>query len=111
MPRTIRFHLDEDVAPAIADGLRQRGIDVTTSQEAGLLGAPDAIQLAHAYAEGRVLFTHDDDHLRLNAQGLEHSGIAYCHRLKRTCGYIIDRLTLIWELCEPEEMTKRVEYL
>jgi hypothetical protein len=40
MPRTIRFHLDEDTDPAIADELRRYGIDVTTSQDVGLLGAP-----------------------------------------------------------------------
>jgi hypothetical protein len=111
MPRTIRFHLDEDVDPVIAQGLRRHGIDVTTSQEAGLLGALDLIQLAHAQSEGRVLFTHDDDHLKLNAQGVEHAGIAYCHRLKRSIGEIVDSLVLIWELCEPEEMANRVEYL
>ena len=33
----IRFHLDENVSNAIADGLRQRGIDVTTTSEAGLI--------------------------------------------------------------------------
>ncbi len=66
MPRTIRFHLDEDTDPAIAAGLRRHGIDVTTSQETGLLGAVDTIQLSHAHAQGRVLFTHDGDHLTLN---------------------------------------------
>jgi hypothetical protein len=111
MPRTIRYHLDEDVDSAIAEGLRRRGIDVTTTPEVGLLGAPDPIQLAHAHVEVRVLFTHDDDHLRLNAQGVEHSGVAYCHRLKRSIGEIIDGPALIWELCEPGEMANRVEYL
>ncbi len=111
MPRTIRFHLDEDVDPAIADGLRRRGIDVTISQQVGLLGAPDPIQLAYAHAQGRVLFTHDDDHLTLHSQAVQHAGIAYCHRLKRDIGAIIDGLGLIWELCEPEEMRNRVEFL
>jgi len=31
MPRTIRFHLDEHVPHAVADGLRIHGIDVTTT--------------------------------------------------------------------------------
>lgn len=111
MPRTIRFHLDEDVDPAIAEGLRRRGIDVTTSQEAGLLAAPDPVQLAYAKGQSRVLFTHDDDHLMLNAQGVDHAGIAYCHRLRRSIGEVIDGLELIWEVCEPEEMANRVEYI
>lgn len=111
MLRTIRDHLDEDVDPAIAEGLRRLGIDVTTSQEVGLLGALDPIQLAFAHSRGRVLVTHDDDHLMLQSRGVEHSGIAYCHRLRRSIGEIIDALSLLWELCEPDEMVNRVEYL
>ncbi len=111
MPQTIRFHLDEDVDPAIAEGLRRRGLDVTTSQEVGLLGALDPIQLAHAAAESRVLFTHDDDHLALHAEGVEHAGIAYCHRLKRSIGEIVDALTLIWQVLEPDEMANHVEFI
>lgn len=37
----IRFHLDENVDAAIADGLRRRGIDVTTTAQADLLSASD----------------------------------------------------------------------
>lgn len=36
MLETIRFHMDENVNTAIADGLRRRGIDVTTTAKAGL---------------------------------------------------------------------------
>lgn len=111
MSQTIRFHLDEDVDPAIAEGLRRRGIDVTTSQEVGLLGAPDPMQLAYAETESRVLFTHDDDHLTLHSQGVQHAGIAYCHRLRRSLGEIVDSLVLIWEVCEPDEMKNRVEFI
>ena len=32
----LSFHLDEHMHPAIAAGLRRRGIDVTTTFEAGL---------------------------------------------------------------------------
>ena len=47
MARTIRFHLDECCDPAIADGLRRATIDVTTSQEAGLIEAEDEQQAAY----------------------------------------------------------------
>ncbi|MEM9538947.1 MAG: hypothetical protein AAGA60_05480 [Cyanobacteria bacterium P01_E01_bin.42] len=39
MSRTIRFHLDENVDNSIADGLRRRGIDVTTTPEVELISA------------------------------------------------------------------------
>ena len=41
MPQTIKFHLDENVNPAIAKGLSGRGIDVTTTPEVGLIEAND----------------------------------------------------------------------
>ncbi len=61
MPRTIRIHLDENCSLAIAEGLRRRGIDVTTTPEVGLLGASDEDQLAYCLAEDRVIFSYDDD--------------------------------------------------
>ena len=68
MPRTIRFHLDENCPAAIAEGLRRRGIDITTTPDAGLLTASDEEQTAYALAEGRVIFTLDKDFLRMNAR-------------------------------------------
>jgi predicted nuclease of predicted toxin-antitoxin system len=111
MPRTIRFHLDEHCAHAIAEGLRRRGIDVTTSTDAGLLHAPDDEHVRFGIAQGRVIFTEDDDFLALATRGIPHAGIAYCHQQTRGIGEIIDAIILIWEVCEPEEMIGRVEYL
>lgn len=39
MTKTIRFHLDENVSNAIAEGLRRRGIDVITTPETDMMGA------------------------------------------------------------------------
>jgi predicted nuclease of predicted toxin-antitoxin system len=78
----IRFHLDEHISPAIAAGLRQRGIDVTTTIEAGLAGADDSAHIAFAMADGRVIVTHDEDYLVHHAQGTVHAGVAYCHQAK-----------------------------
>jgi predicted nuclease of predicted toxin-antitoxin system len=73
--RAIRFHLDENCDPRIAVGLRLHGIDVTTTSEAGLHGAPDERQLGYAAAEARVILTHETDFLRLDAAGAAHAGI------------------------------------
>jgi predicted nuclease of predicted toxin-antitoxin system len=81
--------LDENVDPAVADGLRRRGVDVSTSQESGLLEAPDDRQLAFAVAECRVLVMHDDDFLALAKARVPHAGIAYCHPQSRSIGQII----------------------
>lgn len=111
MPGTIKFHLDEHVPPAIADGLRRRGIDVTTTLDAGLGGADDSDHIAFALAEGRVIFTHDDDYLTLHARGVEHTGIAYCHQHTRSIGQILSHLLLVHQVLEPEEMANRIEYV
>ena len=52
-----------------------------------------------------------DGALTLSAQGIEHSGIAYCHRKKRSLGEIIASLVLIWEMLESDEMRSRVEFI
>jgi predicted nuclease of predicted toxin-antitoxin system len=111
MPRTIRFHLDEHVAHAVAHGLRRLGIDVTTSTEAGLLGAADADQVAYALAQGRAIFTQDDDLLVLAAAGVAHAGLAYCRQNARSVGQIIRALELIWQVYEPDELRNQVEFL
>jgi predicted nuclease of predicted toxin-antitoxin system len=111
MPRTIRFHLDENCSHAIAAGLRRRAIDVTTSPEVGLLRAIDEDQLAYCLAESRVIFSYDDDLLRLAASGAEHAGIAYGQQRKRNIGDIVRGLVLIWERLDPSDMAGQVKYL
>jgi predicted nuclease of predicted toxin-antitoxin system len=86
-------------------------INVTTTREAGLVGASDLQQFTYASQQDRVIFTQDDDYLKLHAIGIRHAGIAYCHVGSRSVGEIIRSLTLIWEIYEPEEMRNRVEYL
>ncbi len=111
MPRTIRFHLDENCTRAIARGLRRHRVDVTTTPEAGLLGATDEEQAAYALASGRVIFSQDRDFLRIHGRGIELAGIAYCEKDARSISEIVDGLVLIWEVYEPEEIAGRVEYV
>jgi hypothetical protein len=107
----IRYHLDEHVDPAVGHGLRQRGIDVTTTVDTALSSRSDTDQLAFALAESRVLVTHDQDFLRLHAAGVNHTGIAYCHQRARTIGEIVQRLELIYHCVSADEMRGRVEFL
>jgi len=106
---TIRFHLDENMHNAIAQGLRQRGIDVTTTADVGMIGASDRQQLAHATASNRVLVTHDDDLLRLHHEGMSHAGIAFCRQRQRRIGDLVLSLARIWR--EREELRDQVVFL
>lgn len=79
----LRYHVDENMAHAIANGLKQRGVDATTTSDADLIGASDKEQLAHALAEDRVLVTEDDDLLVMHSQGVAHAGIAFAPPRRR----------------------------
>jgi predicted nuclease of predicted toxin-antitoxin system len=107
----IAFQLDEQVALAVAQALRRRGIDVRTASESNLLGASDEDVLARARLEERVLVTHDRDFLILHQRGHPHAGIAYCGQGMRTIGQVIAGMVLIYEILEPAEMSGRVEFL
>ena len=73
----IRFYLDEHVAKTVARGLRQRGVDVKTVAEVELLGASDEKHLEFVKSEGRVIFTQDDDFLKLVSLGLSHERVVF----------------------------------
>src|SRR5688572_1610854 len=104
---SLRYHLDESVDHAVARGLALRGIDVTTSTEAGLRGATDDEQLAHSIQAGRVLVTHDKDFLRIAAINVRHAGIAYCPPSYRSIGHIILRLVQLSRTNGPADLEGR----
>lgn len=102
--------MDEHVPRAVTQGLRRRGVDVLTAQEAGMLGADDEQHVALALRQGRVIFTQDADFLRLNAAGLPHSGMVYAPQ-QTAIGTIVHGLMLIYDVLSPEEMASHVEFL
>lgn len=111
MSERIRFHLDENVDPAIALGLCRYGIDVTTTNEAKLRGKTDEAQLKFVQQTQRVIFTQDTDFLVIASVNNNHPGITYCKKGTRSIGEIIERLILIYEVLTPKEMIGNVEFL
>ncbi|QEG36064.1 DUF5615 family PIN-like protein [Bythopirellula goksoeyrii] len=107
----MRFHRDEQVDPAIAAGLRQGGFDVTTTAGAELLSAPDGSLVALAEKENRVIFTHDQDCLRIHPKGTIHAGVFYCPPQSKSIGQIIRHLCLMHDCLEASEMQGNFEYL
>lgn len=67
-------YLDEDVSVLVAKMAIARGFQVTTTQQAGRIGATDAEQLAFAAASGMALLTHNrvDFEALARAYVLEH---------------------------------------
>ncbi len=110
MATPIKFYTDENVAKAIVRGLRSRGVDVLTCQEAGMIAASDAEHLQFATESGRVVFTHDTDFLKLHAQGVSHAGIVYTAR-QENIGENIRNLKLIHDVLTAEEVEGHVEFI
>jgi len=106
----IRFLLDENVPHAIAHGLRLRGIEVVTATDADLLSVNDELIAEYAVTESYVVFTQDDDFIRIHSKGVKHSGIVYSKQGNRTLGEIIHHLKLIAGIIEPEDMKGQLEY-
>ncbi len=76
----MRFYLDEDLPPAVADAPRRRGLDVQTTTDAGNQQLSDKTQLEYAANVGRCLVTRNlRDFIRLAQEAIQrqmpHAGI------------------------------------
>lgn len=107
----LRFHLDEHIDHAVARALAARGIDVTTTTDAGLLGAEDDTHLAFARSTGRVIVTNDADFLHVASRDSSHHGVAFCAPGSRSIGEIARHLCLMHDCLEADDMIGKVEYL
>jgi uncharacterized protein with PIN domain len=102
---------DEHIPYQIVEGLRRRGVDVVTVQEADLRAAEDDVLLEVAHQQGRVLYTNDTDFLRLHAVGIPHAGIFYHHSLTHSLGEAIRVVALACEVLSANETRNRLEFL
>lgn len=65
----MKYYLDEDLSPKIAEILRKHHIDAVSSHEAGKMQVSDRAQLEYAASEGRRLVTRNrNDFIRLTVQ-------------------------------------------
>jgi hypothetical protein len=114
----LRFQLDEDCqAGALAEALRQHGIDAVTTNAAGLRGVDDETQLREAAARGRALVTNNiRDFVPLHARWLKqnrpaHSGLVVFAQQAFGIGEIVRRLAHLTESVPAEQMKNRIEWL
>jgi len=111
----LRIYANESVPVAVVAGLKRRGIDAFSARDSGNLGLSDEAQLRFAQAQNAVIFSHDDDFLRLAHQwaqhGRSHSGVIYVHQEKLGIGECIRRLEEIALLFEPEDFANHIEFL
>jgi predicted nuclease of predicted toxin-antitoxin system len=109
----VRFHLDQHVSTVVALGLRQFGVDVTTTSEAGLQDADDDVQLAFALKESRVLVTHDYEFGERHRRGEPHAGVCYATQIKsqRRPAELLQAVHLVYACLSADEMANHVEFV
>jgi predicted nuclease of predicted toxin-antitoxin system len=107
---TIRFHLDEHLSHSIADGLRRREIDVTTTAEVGLLGASDDEQLSFASREHRVMVTEDEDFFAVASRIPNHAGIVFLAKGSKDIGRVVRRLSIMHDAMTSEQLQGKIEF-
>jgi len=65
----MKYYLDEDLSPKIAEILRQDGIDAKSAHKAGMLQASDLEQLEYVSSKKRYMVTRNRyDFIRLTVQ-------------------------------------------
>jgi predicted nuclease of predicted toxin-antitoxin system len=94
----VRLYFDADsMERAVVMGLRARGVDATTSQEAGTTDRTDEEQLKYAGSQGRVLFSFNASdfcriHTQVLAEGKSHAGIILAPQQRYSIGERIRHL-------------------
>jgi hypothetical protein len=113
----LRLAADEDFDGSIIRGLRRRlpDLDIVRVQDAGLSGALDAVVLAWAAQDDRMLLTHDVDTLIADAwsrvrNGLPMPGVCAVHQ-QTAVGRAIDQLQLLITASQEGECRDRVVFV
>ena len=109
------IYMDVHIPIIVTESLRRKGIDVLTSQEDGTATMDDESLLDRATARGRLLFTQDQDFLRIASArqraGIHFVGVLFAHQQGASLGSIVEDIELIAMCGEPEEFSGRVTYL
>lgn len=106
----IRLFTDEQISNAVILGLRQRGVEVLSTPDAGRAGMADESHLVFARDNGYALPAQDRDFLTLAATVPDHLGIIHVHR-STSIGDTIRGVLLVTSVLTGDEMKGRLEYI
>jgi len=111
----LRFLADEGFSHAVTRQLRERGVDVVTAQEAGLVGSPDPVILEWAAYHGRIVVTSDvstmPDHAYARMQAdLPMPGLFVAHQ-GTGIGVIVEELHTIAACSLDREWENQARYI
>lgn len=110
----IKLYLDEDVAAPLAEALRQRGMDILTTQEARRSESKDEEQVAFAVEQHRSILTHNKrDFVIIHKAHLDagkaHWGIIVADQ--KPVGQLMRMISRLWFTLPAEKMKNHLEFL
>ena len=110
----IDLYHDEDVNALIADLVRARGFQVTTTQAARQIGTTDANQLAFATSQGKAILTHNRVHFEALAQRYfeekkTHSGTIIA--VRRPPKELSRRILILLDSVTADEIENQILYI
>lgn len=110
----IELYLDEDVSVLIADILRGRGFNATTTRDEGQRQNTDAEQLAYAADHHKTILTHNRVDFEILAQkytdsGSKHFGIILARR--HPPYELVRRLLVILNNVTADEIEDQIRYI
>lgn len=112
---SLALYLETHIPFAVAEALRQRGVDCLTAEEDDASALPDPALLDRATALGRVLVTHDQDFLvegpRRQQAGEFFAGIIFARHLWVSVGQLVRDLEMMAKVYDPPDLANRIEYL
>ncbi len=112
---SLPLYLDIHVPRGITDGLRARKVAILTAQDDDHPRADYFTILTRATALGRVLFTRDQEFLRIGAawqrKSTPFAGIIFANQLRVSVPQCVLDLALIAEQAQPEDLANHVEHL
>lgn len=112
-----RLYLDEDVQrQALVKALRDSGVEVMTTTEAGNVGQNDDQQLSWAAAQAYTLYSFNVRdfnriHTAYMTQGKEHSGIILAQRQSYSIGDQLRGLKLLVAELSAEDIKDQLVFL
>ena len=109
-----KVYLDEDIPGSLAKALRNRGIDVQTTSDAGNLGRTDEEQLDFAIRNKRVLFTcNKKDFILLHREYVSLSKVHFGIVLvtQDQVGIILKSILKLHAEVSLDDMLNRLEFL
>lgn len=107
--------MDVHIPAAITAGLIRRKIDVLTSQDDGTREVEDEDLLQRATDLGRLLFSQDQDLIRIARQwqrdGQFFVGLVFSDQQGESIGQCIEDIELLALCCSEEEVANQVIFL